>query len=168
MNAGQARHRSRDSEGGGGITAAAPSIAVITSEANNPWRRMRRYGLLRRVRSSQMTAEARLAARQKSDSVNPPICSRRSSPRAKIFIFRFSEKYDFLPASRPIRGDVRTSRTLRWDAVDADNGERRTPEFADGEVAWSRRPDAGVKLPSCLGSEGGKKARSPGRARSKP
>jgi hypothetical protein len=71
MNAGQARHRSRDSEGGGGIAAAAPSIAVITSEANNPWRRMRRYGLLRRVRSSQMTAGARLAARQKSDFAKP-------------------------------------------------------------------------------------------------
>jgi hypothetical protein len=72
-------------------------------------------------------------------------------------------------ASHPIRGALRTSRTLRWDAVDAGDGERRTPELADGEVVWSWRPDAGVKLPrSLLGSEGGKKARSPGRARSKP
>ena len=29
--------------------------------------------------------------------------------------------------SRPIRGALRTSRTLRWDAVDADAGGRRTP-----------------------------------------
>jgi hypothetical protein len=72
-------------------------------------------------------------------------------------------------ASRPIRGALRTSRTLRWDAVDATDGERRTPERADGEVVWSWRPDAGVQAPGKLPEgEGGKKARSPGRARSKP
>jgi hypothetical protein len=40
---------------------------------------------------------------------------------------------------------------------------------ADGEVVWSWRPDAGAKL--CgddLRSDGGKRARSPGRARRKP
>jgi hypothetical protein len=45
-------------------------------------------------------------------------------------------------ASRPIRGALRTSRTLRWDAVDARRGERRACELADGEVVWSWRPDA--------------------------
>jgi len=40
---------------------------------------------------------------------------------------------------------------------------------ADGEVVWSWRPDAGVQASGKLsGGEGGKKARSPGRARSKP
>jgi len=67
--------------------------------------------------------------------------------------------------SHPIRGALRTSPTLRWDAVDAGDGE---DERADGEVVWSWRPDAGVKLPrsTLLEGEGGKKARLPGRARS--
>jgi len=37
---------------------------------------------------------------------------------------------------------------------------------ADGEAVWSWRPDAGVKfLSKLLRDDGGKKARSPGRAR---
>ena len=41
---------------------------------------------------------------------------------------------------------------------------------ADGEVVWSWRRDAGVKFvrSKLLRDDGGKKARSPGRARSKP
>jgi hypothetical protein len=39
---------------------------------------------------------------------------------------------------------------------------------AYGEVVWSRRPDAGVKFAESFASDGGKKARSPRRARSKP
>jgi hypothetical protein len=41
---------------------------------------------------------------------------------------------------------------------------------ADGEVVWSRHPDAGVKFvgSKLLRDDGGKKARSPRRARSKP
>ena len=41
---------------------------------------------------------------------------------------------------------------------------------AYGEVVWSWRRDAGVKLlrSKLLRGDGGKKARSPGRARSKP
>jgi hypothetical protein len=41
---------------------------------------------------------------------------------------------------------------------------------ADGEVVWSWRPDAGAKFArsKLLAGDGGKKARSPGRARSKP
>jgi hypothetical protein len=41
------------------------------------------------------------------------------------------------PVSRGKRGGSRSSRTLRWDAVDAGFGDRRTPERADGEVVWS-------------------------------
>ena len=46
--------------------------------------------------------------------------------------------------------------------------ERR---FADGEDVWSWRPDAGAKLAMMLriiAGDGGKRARSPGRARYKP
>jgi hypothetical protein len=42
---------------------------------------------------------------------------------------------------------------------------------ADGEVAWSRPPDAEAKSAMMLShraDDGGKKARSPGRARYKP
>jgi hypothetical protein len=42
---------------------------------------------------------------------------------------------------------------------------------ADGEAVWSRHPDAGVKCATMLAhraDDGGKKARSPGRARRKP
>jgi hypothetical protein len=39
---------------------------------------------------------------------------------------------------------------------------------ADGEVVWSWRPDAGVKLAEQSVDDGGKRARSPGRARYKP
>jgi hypothetical protein len=59
-------------------------------------------------------------------------------------------------ASCPIRGALRTSRTLRWDAVDATDGERRTPVIADGEVVWSWRPDAGVKLSRTVSRESAK------------
>jgi len=50
------------------------------------------------------------------------------------------------------------------DAIDHETND----VIADGEVAWSWRPDAGVKsakmLPHLAG-DGGKKARSPGRSR---
>ena len=39
---------------------------------------------------------------------------------------------------------------------------------AYGEVVWSWRRDAGVKLVELSTGDGGKQARSPGRARSKP
>jgi hypothetical protein len=43
--------------------------------------------------------------------------------------------------------------------------------FADGQAVWSWRPDAGAKswsVQRALWGDGGKRARSPGRARSKP
>ena len=54
--------------------------------------------------------------------------------------------------------------------MDAKACARRTRADADGEAVWSRRPDAGVKFlrSKLLGGDGGKKARSPGRARYKP
>jgi hypothetical protein len=57
-----------------------------------------------------------------------------------------------------------------WDAMDA--ASRQTiVEVTYGEVVWSWRPDAGAKLAktlSRLAGDGGKKARSPGRARRTP
>jgi hypothetical protein len=46
--------------------------------------------------------------------------------------------------------------------------DERKPD-ADGEVVWSWRPDAGAKFvrSKLLAGDGGKKARSPRRARSK-
>src|SRR5439155_1260805 len=66
--------------------------------------------------------------------------------------------------------------TMRWagDAVDAlASGVFFAPDEnakAYGEVVWSWRRDAGAKLlrSKLLRGDGGKQARSPGRARSKP
>jgi hypothetical protein len=58
-----------------------------------------------------------------------------------------------------VGGGVRWTRTAL---------QTRAPE-ADGQAVWSRRPDAGVKSAMMLShraGDGGKKARSPGRARS--
>jgi hypothetical protein len=70
--------------------------------------------------------------------------------------------------SRPDkRGDTRSSRPrggMQWTLTML---LTRAPD-ADGEVVWSRRPDAGVKLAATSAGDGGKQARSPGRARSKP
>ena len=48
--------------------------------------------------------------------------------------------------------------------MDADALVTRALE-ADGEVVWSWHPDAGVKFAFRRADDGGKKARSPGRAR---
>jgi hypothetical protein len=74
---------------------------------------------------------------------------------------------DFAPSRLDKRG-VRVVTNVERDAVDAKvlstNGIN-----ADGEVVWSWRPDAGVKLRGkCPRDDGGKRARSPGRARNKP
>ena len=74
-----------------------------------------------------------------------------------------------LRASHPTRGALRTSRTrggMRWTRIACED-ERKM--IADGEVVWSWRPDAGAKFAgSSPAGDGGKKARSPRRARSKP
>jgi hypothetical protein len=45
---------------------------------------------------------------------------------------------------------------------------RRAALVADGKAVWSWRPDAGAKLAEQFASDGGKRARSPGRARNTP
>jgi hypothetical protein len=61
---------------------------------------------------------------------------------------------------------------LRWTRSAVRNPLRgRAALLADGEAVWSWRPDAGAKLAKTLtrlAGDGGKRARSPGRARSKP
>ena len=112
-----------------------------------------------------------------SGATNRPVgqISRRdknlSSPRAKNIPLSPSGK-SALPAravSPDERDGSRSSRTcgeMRWT---------RRPRLtsvaqADGEAVWSWRPDAGVKFvrSKLLTGDGGKKARSPRRARNKP
>jgi hypothetical protein len=59
----------------------------------------------------------------------------------------------------------------RWlrDAMDAAWRRKTSDTRADGKVVWSCPPDAGVKFCRIiLRGDGGKRARSPGRARYKP
>ena len=53
---------------------------------------------------------------------------------------------------------------MRWTR----RSRRTNVACADGEVMWSWHPDAGVKLRGASRDDGGKKARSPGRARRTP
>jgi len=83
-----------------------------------------------------------------------------------IAFFPKSERSFAHPVST--RGALRDRHERRTrDAMDAIDHETNDV-IADGEVAWSWRPDAGVKsakmLP-LLAGDGGKKARSPGRSR---
>jgi len=63
------------------------------------------------------------------------------------------------------RGASRSSRTLGAGCGGRFGVARRTMLIADGKAVWSWRPDAGVKLAERSASDGGKKARSPRRAR---
>jgi hypothetical protein len=73
----------------------------------------------------------------------------------------------WFPVARPVsaRGALR-DRHGRWerDAMDAACQETNDV-VADGEVVWSWRPDAGAKWAERSADDGGKRARSPGRAR---
>ena len=94
--------------------------------------------------------------------------NRVKPPESKIFRFRDRANHWMnRPVSPDKRGGSRSSRNARRDAVDADVPRTNGME-AYGEVVWSRRPDAGVKFAESFASDGGKKARSPRRARYKP
>ena len=68
------------------------------------------------------------------------------APESKIFRFRGWANLDLnRPVSPDKRGGSRSSRNARRDAMDADALLTNGAE-AYGEVVWSRRPDAGVKL----------------------
>src|SRR6266851_7427805 len=95
---------------------------------------------------------------------HPKVCK---APLAKIFWFTEIANQSISTASRSTqRGVSRTSRTSGRDAVDA--AVRETGDLAaDGQVVWSWHLDAGVKLAVGPAGDGGKRARSPGRARRK-
>jgi hypothetical protein len=57
---------------------------------------------------------------------------------------------------------------MRWTRECQAQFARTNDALADGEAVWSWRPDAGAKLREHVSrGDGGNKARSPGRARSK-
>ncbi|MGY3450812.1 hypothetical protein ACVILH_003154 [Bradyrhizobium sp. USDA 4353] len=91
---------------------------------------------------------------------------------AKIYRFPFIRNHAFLSASRPhAEGRTRRHDTLRRGAVAAGlSGAFALDDwqFADGQAVWSWRPDAGAKpwRHDVSSGDGGKQARSPGRARS--
>ena len=137
---------------------------------------LRRYGLLRGARHRARFARpfARNDDVEASGATKQPagqISKNLSSPLSKNIPLSSSGK-SALPAravSPDERDGSRSSRTcgeMRWT---------RRPRLtsvaqADGEDVWSWRPDAGVKFvrSKLLRGDGGKKARSPGRARNKP
>ena len=86
---------------------------------------------------------------------------------AQIFYFRKIGKCVFSAPSRLDKRGVRVVTNAGRDAVDAVGVARRAALEAEGEVVWSWRPDAGAKFlrSKLLRSDGGKRARSPGRAR---
>src|SRR5216683_3085560 len=79
-----------------------------------------------------------------------------------------------IPTSRSLkRGGSRSSRTLGTGCDGRGSVRRvkcaRTSDVAaDGEVVWFWRPDAGAKSVVRPTDDGGKRARSPGRARRTP
>jgi hypothetical protein len=104
--------------------------------------------------------------------IGPTGKSTKSCPALRTKIFRLTRRANQNYNSRhpvPHEGRWPSSRTLGWDAVDADVLTTNGTE-AYGEVVWSRRPDAGVKSfekQTLLRGDGDKKARSPRRARYK-
>ena len=66
----------------------------------------------------------------------------------------------------PPRQEGRTRRHERGAGCDGRGSVDTTGDVAaDGEVVWSWRPDAGAKSVDRTADDGGKRARSPGRAR---
>jgi hypothetical protein len=63
-----------------------------------------------------------------------------------------------------LRGALRNVTDAERDAVDAAARLTGEPD-ADGKIVWSWRPDAGVKVAERSANDGGKRARTPGRAR---
>src|SRR5439155_24029044 len=97
-----------------------------------------------------------------------------SSPGSKNILLHNSENQNYNSAClAPARGAYHDRHDTWGAGCGGRFGVRRflTPDEnakAYGEVVWSWRRDAGVKLVELSASDGGKKARSPGRARSKP
>jgi hypothetical protein len=96
--------------------------------------------------------------------------------RVKYFAWRIPQISGFNVPVPFLRGAYRDRHErgagLRWTRGAVRNSLRgRAALLADGQAVWSWRPDAGAKLAKTLArlaGDGGKRARSPGRARSKP
>jgi hypothetical protein len=98
-----------------------------------------------------------------------------SSPQSKNILLSISANQKYKP-TRLIPEEGRRPSSLYVGMGCGGRGQRQAllaPDealFAYGEVVWSWRRDAGAKplRSKLLGGDGGKQARSPGRARSKP
>src|SRR5262249_8772990 len=94
-----------------------------------------------------------------------------SSPSRKVFVFRFSEIYGCLRASRPGKRALRPIVTKRGAGCDGRGWHaRRSVSPADGEIVWSRSPDAGIKFldddsRTTVANKPGTPVGTPGRAR---
>jgi hypothetical protein len=91
------------------------------------------------------------------------------SPSEKISLFPFAPNHRLISRHPvPDRGAFRDRHGRRvWDAVDAAASSRgsaaqTSDETADGEVVWSRRPDAGVNFVMMLRITRGMVATKPG------
>src|SRR5437773_10192262 len=98
-----------------------------------------------------------------------------SSPRSKNILLHNSGNQNYNCARlAPTRGAYHDRHDTWGAGCDGRFGVRHVFFVPDenakayGEVVWSWRRDAGVKLAERSASDGGKRARSPGRARSKP
>src|SRR5690348_9658510 len=87
------------------------------------------------------------------------ICPTCPSLASKIFLFSRSANQRYGPLI-PLhqRGASRSSRVLARDAMDA-RAQLTNAARADGEVAWSRCPDAGIN--PRVKSPGGRRLSSP-------
>ena len=74
-------------------------------------------------------------------SAKPVQCSQQ-----KYSAFAVGQITDLNPRVSPDERGVAHVTNARWDAVDAALAQDVRKAVADGEVVWSWRPDAGVKL----------------------
>ena len=96
---------------------------------------------------------------------HPKVCP--ALPRKIFRLTRRANQRHYFARLTQTRGGSRSSRTcggMRWTR----SARKTNVHEAYGEVVWSWRRGAGVKLVAFSASDGDNKARSPGRARSKP
>jgi hypothetical protein len=120
-----------------------------------------------RARFSRM--ERTRPTRRANQSIHQFCCLAVVQPRSK--------KYSGFPKvqiscisvpSRASEGRCATSRNAERDAVDAGGALDGRLLPADGEVVWSRRPDAGVKLAGVSRERRGQKSPVPGESTYNP
>jgi hypothetical protein len=87
------------------------------------------------------------------------------SPAQKQFASSSPQINGFL-VTIPARTGAYRDRHERWSGMRWTREQRKTSAVrADGEVVWSRRSDAGVKVAESSANDGGNQAWSPGRSR---